>query len=115
MAANDLIGLRLLQAAHAGDMRGFGFGSVGASDTERWWLHIQCSWRFETNEWVITGSSDWYRPVSNEGTDEEWDPARGGSIQEIILRRLFNAYDTPRGSLRNNTELFTVQRAEVNQ
>jgi hypothetical protein len=94
-------------------MREFGFGKT--SDVERWWLHIQCSWRLEMDERVITGSFDWNQPASIEGHGPDWDPATGGSIQETKLRDVFKDYDPSRRTLRNNTDLLTVEHAEVNE
>lgn len=113
-ALNNLRGLKLVRAAHAADMREFGFGSPDAHGKADWWLHIQCSWRLESAESVITGSLDWHEPErSDSQIPDEWDPAHGGSLQDARLRATFADNDKSRLFLLNNTELLVVDSVHV--
>ena len=117
--ARKLVGMRLVAAAHAADLRGFGFIPVqgySGANTAEWWLHIQCSWRLQTTEQVITGSFDWYQPATSEySSSGEWDPARGGSLQELKLRELFLDNDTSKRTIANNGKTLIVEAAEVDR
>lgn len=96
-ALKSLVGLRLTVAAHAGSMRGFGFSpstmEMGSGDKgAEWFLHISCSWRIDDEQemTVLTGSFDWTEPESaDEDPGPQWDPTKGGSLQEARLRELF--------------------------
>ena len=113
----NLVGLRLMTAAYAADMRGFGFGKQGEEAPEergQWWLHIQCPWRIESRDAVITGSLDWYELADPDADrDPEWDPAHGGSLQEARLRGLFQDYNESERVIHDMTGLLVVDNVEV--
>lgn len=95
-ALQALAGLKLSVSTHAGNMRNFGFGRLqacGAGIIGEYSLHLQCPWRIARGFDVVTGSNDWFEPEdevdSGKITDDSWDPARGGSLQEARLARLF--------------------------
>ena len=113
----DLIGLPLVVAHHAGNMRGFHFGEVTTSElgiAGQYALHIQCPWRIEyEDEAILTGFHDWYRFVDN-GTaavpSGSWDPARGGSLQELRLRELFDCpFDTSKTIINRTGRLIVTE------
>jgi len=119
-ALEKLIGLQIVAAGHAADLRGFGFGAIsteiGQRDAE-WWLHIQCSWRLESSDKVITGKRDWCEPAAETDLPEtdNWDPANGGSLQERRVRDLFRDPANSQRELLNYSELLVVERAESNE
>jgi len=113
VAARALVGLRIFIAGHAADMRSFGFRSetqdVDTGDGE-WFLHIQCAWRIEHEQKTVTGSCDWNEPSeSDHDPGPEWDPARGGSLQEKRLRELFRDSNDSQRTIANKTPLLVVQ------
>jgi hypothetical protein len=85
MLAN-LVGCRLRIASHAADMRGFGFESISETRGPMWFLHLLCCWRIERNGSIFTGSFDWHQPAPGISVQADWDPAYGGSLQEMLLR-----------------------------
>jgi hypothetical protein len=73
-------------------MRGFHFGKV-ARDAQgvrgEYALHVDCPWRIESGNEIITGFHDWYN-FAGDVEPDDWEPARdGGSLQELRLRELF--------------------------
>jgi hypothetical protein len=117
-AVKRLIGLRIMLASHAADLRGFGFRMPGVdsdNSPDEWWLHILCSWRLESEETIVTGSFDWNQPLAAHSEwSADWDPAHGGSLEEDRLRVLFKDFGSGR-TIKNNTELFVVQDVDVSK
>lgn len=121
---NELVGLQLSVAHHAGNMRGFHFGKV-VRDEEgifaEYALHIQCPWRIEGETAILTGFHDWYTFVGEANLSgarwdpDSWDPATGGSLQEQRLRALFGCpVDGDRPILNRTNKLFvTSVQSEV--
>lgn len=92
----SLIGLKVAQVYNAADLRGFRFASPGgtALGCREWFLHIQCPWRLEGGGKILTGSLDWWEEDTQCSLScEDWDPNKGGSLQERILRELL--HDVP--------------------
>ena len=93
---SELAGLVLVDAYHAADLRGFSFTDIGANLADdkhkEWRLHIQCPWRLTLSGLIVTGNRDWFQIADEEKWSEDWDPAKGGSLQEIRLRQMFQAY-----------------------
>ena len=97
-------------------MRTLQFGKLTHVGARRWGelaLHIQCPWRIESDGKILTGFHDWYSFVgditANQAEPEDWDPARGGSLQELRLRELFECpADGPNRTLINNTDRLMV-------
>lgn len=73
----NMAGLKIAMAAHAPSMRGFIFGpATDAPNVLQWVMHIQCSWRREAGNAIITGSGDWYEPADLEApAADDWDRA----------------------------------------
>jgi hypothetical protein len=107
----DLIGLQLSSAAYAGNMRTFQFGQLLAGLGE-YALHISCPWRIESSSEIVTGFHDWYQFVGDE-EPEVWDPARGGSLQELRLRELFQRPPGGESRIVNSAYRLSVTDAEV--
>ena len=103
----NLVGLKIMMATHAASMRGFIFGA-GQEAPEavpvQWVMHIQCSWRIETDRAIVVGSGDWYEPDDLKAqTSDEWDPAEGGSLQDARLRELFHDEGVSKWPITNKT------------
>ena len=64
-----LVGLRLLGIGRAADMATLTFGSSD-DDPRPWHLHVQCAWRLEGPEGIITGRADLRKPEDPD--DSAW-------------------------------------------
>lgn len=111
----NLVGLKITMATHAASLRGFIFGlPAGAPDAKQWVLHIQCPWRIEAGNALLTGSNDWYEPTDlSAETEDDWDPAEGGSLQERRLRELFRDQDSSKRTISNNTASLVCTEFQV--
>jgi hypothetical protein len=111
-ALDNLIGLQIFIATYAADMRGFGFRlprNSGNGDADEWYVHLQCCWRIESPERIITGSYDWYESAKvGADLEEDWKPTSGGSLQDLRLRGLFGIEAPERGPLYNQTNDLVV-------
>ena len=71
----DLLkGLRLSESYRAADMRIFHFGvmrPVNSGVVGEYALHVQCPWRIESAEAIITGRHDLFQPAE-ETEDFDW-------------------------------------------
>jgi hypothetical protein len=60
-----LIGLQLTIARRGADMRGFHFGPIRVVEggtVGDYALHVQCPWRIEGSQGIVTGRSDLWEP-----------------------------------------------------
>lgn len=119
-ALQALVGLPLSVTSYAGNMRKFGFGKLRTWDggmIGKYSLHLQCPWRISQGHNLVTGSNDWYLPEDESDfekiSDESWDPAHGGSLQDATLRRLFNHEGSGLGYIVNETDDLIVTRLSV--
>lgn len=63
-----LVGLELTATARAADMRGFHFGELRryrGRTVGGFALHVQCAWRIEGPDGVVTGRSGLWEPVEH--------------------------------------------------
>jgi len=70
-----LTGLRLSASYRAVDMRMFHFGTmrtVEGGAVGEYALHVQCPWRIETADQIVTGRHDLFKPAE-ETEDFDWD------------------------------------------
>ncbi len=89
-------------------MRCFLFVNPDAPEVE-WALHIQCPWRIETQSEIVTGSYDTWTPADPDADPgEDWEPAKGGGLEQLRLRNLFNCHDR---KIVNNTQDFVCTEA----
>jgi len=96
-------------------MRTFGFGRPDGDENDpshQWALHIQCSWRFQVQERIITGLADWYEPCLEEMADSESDLELEGVLQNARFSDLFGPAQE-RQATRNHTPGFIVESAEA--
>jgi hypothetical protein len=88
-ALSQLIGLPLTAARRAADMRTFQFGPlrpVGGGSVGDWALHVQCPWRIEGPDGIVTGRLDLWEPADeNALVDEKWDYETAPNLQDARL------------------------------
>jgi hypothetical protein len=109
-----LIGLPLVMAGRAADMRLFHFGAVRPTERRsvgEYALHIQCAWRLDSPRGIITGRSDLYRVPNGEWVSEDWDYS-GDTLQDTRLRELLGHQDPITGVLLESEKQLIVERVE---
>ncbi|MEL6105371.1 MAG: hypothetical protein AAFU85_05015 [Planctomycetota bacterium] len=94
-----------LAAAHrAADMRMFHFGTMRPAAPSRipslrdrprgsvgaYALHVQCPWRLETANEILTGRLDLWEPVtqSDDFSFNEWDCEKDGNLQDLRVNEV---------------------------
>src|SRR5262245_516213 len=92
-ALSQIIGLPLTAARRAADMRTFQFGklcSVDGGSVGDFALHVQCPWRIEGPDGIVTGRSDLWEPVEdNAPFDDNWDYEKSPNVQDARLESWF--------------------------
>ena len=88
-----LIGLRLSASYRAADMRMFHFGKmreVGCGAVGEYALHVQCPWRIEIKDRIITGRYDLFEPAERtENFDwESWNWDENETLQDRLVSDL---------------------------
>ncbi len=112
-----LVGLNLSIARRAADMRVLHFGPIradGDGTVGEYALHIQCPWRVEDAEGILTGKSDLWRPaiVGPDFDWDSWDYETSQSLQDKHMESLLGGYDPRTRSAvnpRNDLVVETVQ------
>jgi hypothetical protein len=106
-----LVGLPLAHAVRAGGMRGLHFGQprrAGRALVGEYALHIQCPWRLDGPDGIVTGWTDlWCHPGSR--APEGWDFDEGPNLQDERLAALLGGVDEPSGAYVNETEALVVE------
>jgi len=83
----QLVGLPLSASRRAADLRTLQFGTlrpVERGSVGDFALHIQCPWRLEGPEGIVTGRLDLWEPVEcgPEFNAEAWDYEKCGNLQD---------------------------------
>ena len=90
-ALSQVIGLPLTAARRGADMRTFQFGTLRPEDRGSigdFALHVQCPWRIEGPDGIVTGRLDLWEPVDdNARFDENWDYGKSPNLQDARLER----------------------------
>ena len=112
-----LVGLKLSIARLAANMRGFHFGEVQVVERGtigEYALHLQCPWRIEGPEGLITGSSDLWEPDTEARASQQpsWT-YENGNLQDERLGFLLKGYDPKTHSLVNETNNLVVENIEA--
>jgi hypothetical protein len=76
-----------MHAFHVGTVRPVERGSVG-----EYALHVQCAWRIEGANGIVTGSADLWRPLSPDIDREAWN-YEDGNMQDALLHKWLGGYD----------------------
>lgn len=127
-----LIGLPLSIARRAADMLVLHFGTireieggikVGKRAGEKgsvgdFSLHIQCPWRLEESDGIITGRGDLYiSPVTGEYFDDVLDDntfyKQGKNLQDKKMGELLQGVDPVTGSYMNITKFLIVETVDA--
>ena len=91
MALSQIVGLPLTAARRAADMRTFQFGTLRPVDrglVGDFALHVQCPWRIEGPDGIVTGRLDLWEPVEDNTTfDENWSYERSPNLQDARMER----------------------------
>lgn len=114
---HPLIGLRLSIARRAADMRVFHFGNVRAvpnGSVGEFALHIQCPWRLDGPNGIVTGSADLYEPVNEtKKVDDTWHYDRNDNLQDHCLAALLGGYDAVTRSVVNQRADLVVEDVQA--
>jgi hypothetical protein len=109
-----LIGLKLSIARRAADMRVLHFGRIRAvkdGTTGDYALHIQCPWRLEGPQGIVTGRSDLWEPAEDSPDIDwdTWDYDENENLQDRQIGALLAGYDQQTRSFVNETDRLVVE------
>ena len=113
-----LVGLKLSIARRAADLRNFQFGTicqVERGTAGEYALHVQCPWRIEARDHIVTGQRDLWEPlvVTDDFDWEAWDYEKGDNLQDHRLASLLGGYDPATKSLVNDGSLLVVESVDA--
>lgn len=100
------------------DIRNFEFGNkMNGEWISQFALHIQCPWRIEHHDFILTGKSDMFMP---EGNDEDidwdiWDPYVDLTRQDELLRDLFPDTNSHKLFLINSDDKLKVENVNADK
>ena len=86
-----LVGLPLSHSFRAADMRMLHFGKARVVENGRvgdYALHLQCPWRVEGPDGIVTGSDDLWEPANEDDWHENWSYDGSVTLQDVQLREL---------------------------
>jgi hypothetical protein len=108
-ALRQLVGLKLAVARRAADLRIFHFGTMRPAPKSDiplfenkpsgsigdFALHIQCPWRIETDDKILTGRSDLWEPLERPDSFSysEWDYDTDGNLQDQLMEQFVSQND----------------------
>ncbi len=98
-----LVGLELTATARAADLRGFHFGELRpyrGRTVGEFVLHVECAWRIEGPDGLLTGRSDLWEPVEDLWGDDfkRWDYERDGNLQDKRIAEWLGHHDPRAGA-----------------
>lgn len=125
-----LVGLKLSIARRAGDMRVLHFGPIREVESRLlsrrkskskkgtvgdFALHIQCAWRLEDENGIVTGRTDlWEAAEDNPDIDwDTWDYDKDENLQDKRLGSLLGGYDPETRSFMNHNDLLVVENFQT--
>lgn len=115
-ALEVLAGLKLSIARRAGNMANFQFGDiveVEGGTLGEYALHVQCPWRIDGPDGIITGRYDLWRGADGAHMPDDWEPTIFDNLQDRKLGELFQGYDEQTISHVNATEWQVVERVQA--
>src|SRR5262245_12902097 len=90
-ALSQIVGLPLTAARRAANMRTFQFGNLRPVDRGSvgdFALHVQCPWRIDGPDGIITGFLDLWEPLhDNAPFDEKWDYDESPNLQDTRIEQ----------------------------
>jgi len=113
-----LLGLKLSIARRAADLSNFQFGQickVEGGTVGDYALHIQCSWRIEGPEDIVTGRSDLWEPAeAHQEIDwENWNYDIDENLQDKRVEALLGGYDPQTRSVVNEGDQLVVEAIQA--
>ncbi len=113
-----LIGLKLSVARRAADLRNFQFGEmrkIEGGSVGDYALHIQCAWRVEGPNGIVTGRSDLWEPAEIDADIdwEEWRYDKNPNLQDKKIGEWLKGRDESTKSYANATDLLVVESIEA--
>lgn len=110
-----LIGLQISYIQRAMDMGCFGFGEIRVLENKHvaeYALHVQCPWRIESEDGIITGRRDIWDPPEEFASKEEFESWKydNGNLQDLRIKELLRDDDPQlRISVNKTQKLFVEQ------
>jgi hypothetical protein len=113
-----LVGLKLSIARRAADLRIFQFGpirKVEQGSIGDYALHIQCPWRIEGPQGIVTGRSDLWEPAdaSPEIDWKNWNYDRDENLQDKCVGGWLGSYDPQTRSFVNESDQLVVEAVQA--
>ncbi len=113
-----LIGLKLTIVRRAASLRNFQFGkirSVENGTVGEYALHVQCPWRIESSDRIITGRSDLWEPskVSADFDWESWNYENDENLQDWKIGNLLAGWDAATKSYINSRNDLIVESVQA--
>jgi hypothetical protein len=113
-----LIGLKLAIARRASDLRNFQFGRIRSVENGtvcEYALHIQCPWRIESPDGIITGRSDLWEPakVTDDFDWDSWNYENDENLQDWKISNLLEARDSEGKSYVNRRDDLIVENVQA--
>ncbi len=115
-----LVGLKLTIARLAGSMRVFHFGEVsphhsGKGAVGEWALHLQCTWRIQSADSIVTGSEDlsWPLEIGDGFNFDTFKFDKDGNLQDKYLGEWLGGYDEQTRSHINATDALVVEAVQA--
>jgi hypothetical protein len=112
-----LVGLMLSIARRAADMRVLHFGpirQVEKGTVGDYALHVQCPWRLEGPQGIVTGRTDLWEPAEDRsGIDwDTWDYDQNENLQDKLVGELLGGYDPQTRSFVNPGDRLVVEAVQ---
>ncbi|MEN6333807.1 MAG: hypothetical protein ABFE01_06060 [Phycisphaerales bacterium] len=109
-----LVGLRLSSTTRAADVRCFRFGRLpapGREAVDQYVLHVQCSWRIEGPDGLLTGRSDLWEPAEDPADVDldAWDFDEDENLQDRMIDVFLRGYDIHTGSFNDEANMLVVE------
>ncbi|MDP9311233.1 MAG: hypothetical protein M3R24_10155 [Chloroflexota bacterium] len=109
-----LVGLRLAAVNRAADMRVFQFGTlraVAGRTVPDFALHIQCPWRIQQGDRLITGRSDLWQPADSTNSIDwdTWNYDANANLQDAKLKEMLGGDGPATRTIENQTDHLLVE------
>jgi len=114
-----LVGLKLSVARRAADLRNFQFGQIRKVEPRgtvgEYGLHIQCPWRIEGPDGIVTGRSDLWDPSDPDAKVDwdSWDYDKDANLQDTRIAELLGGEDPVTGSPMNVSNRLIVEAVDA--
>jgi hypothetical protein len=115
-ALQPLVGLSLTIARKAGSTRGFHCGAIrphSRGSCGEYALHLQCSWRIDGPDGIVTGTEDLWQHVEPDVRPDDWSHEHGDSLQDARLGELLGSFDPVTRSWINSDGRLTVSAIDA--